>query len=118
MKYIKPSYGYGLNDVPINKPIYGFAYKINDDTEDRRLNRKPVLGVILANLGCQYGRNGIFYEYKNGSHEIKKSGSVHLNSRWYADTYDEAVEMYNELVQQRIDNLKRMIDSAEKDKIS
>lgn len=117
MKYIKPKYGYGLDDVPTNKPIYGFAYEINDDTEDRRLIRRPVLGVILENQSSRYARKRIFYEYQNGSHEVKKSNSVLLNSRWYADTYEEAVEMYNEFVQERIDNLKRMIDSAEKDKI-
>lgn len=38
-------------------------------------------------------------------------------SRYYTDTYEEAVEMYNELVQKRIDNLKLMIKEAENDKI-
>lgn len=35
----------------------------------------------------------------------------------YADTYEEAVEMYNELVQKRIENLERMIESAKLDMI-
>lgn len=35
----------------------------------------------------------------------------------YADTYEEAVEMYNDLVQRRIDNLQRMIESAKSDMI-
>lgn len=35
----------------------------------------------------------------------------------YADTYEEAVEMYNDLVQRRIYNLQRMIESAKSDMI-
>lgn len=44
----------------------------------------------------------------------RKSGIVDFNSRMYADTYEEAVEMFNELIQQRIDNLYRMAEEAKK----
>ena len=32
----------------------------------------------------------------------------------YADTYEEAVEMFNEWIQERIDNLYRMAEEAKK----
>ena len=45
------------------------------------------------------------------------SGRVRPYSRMYADTYEEAVEAYNELVQEQIDMLNRLIESHEADKM-
>lgn len=104
MKY----YGSDRHNAPVCKPIWGLAYDINDDTEHKRLICKPVLGEIV-------GHN--FYQYKKGTTEKRKSGRVSYWARIYADTYEEAVDMYNELVQKRIDNLLRMIDLAESDMI-
>lgn len=113
MKY----YNHDIEKLPLNKPIYGFAYSVNDDTRDKRLNCLPVLGEVGENnipkKWCEY----CFYQYKKGTKTIRKSGAVDYYSRYYADTYEEAVEMYNELVQKRIDNLKLMIEEAENDKI-
>lgn len=109
--------GYNINDLPLNKPIYGFAYDINDDTRNKRLNCMPTLGEISENNIKRKWSNYCFYPYKKGTKQRKKSDIVDFQSRHYADTYKEAVEMYNELVQKRIDNLKQMINKAENDKI-
>lgn len=101
-----------LNKLPFNTPIYGFAYDINDDTEYRNLSCLPILGEL-----SMAGSIPFFFPYKKGTTERRKSGSIGFRARMYADTYEEAVEMYNELVQQRIDKLKRLIESAEKEKI-
>ena len=69
---------------------------------------------------CFIKRNGSwqsFVPYKKGTREKRKSGIVGFQARMYADTYEEAVEMYNELVQKRIENLERMIESAKLDMI-
>lgn len=87
------------------------AYDINDDTERHDLRCEPVLGEIVDN-GLRY-----FVPYKKGTKVKRGSGSVRRDSRMYADTYEEAVEMYNDLVQRRIDNLRRMIESAKSDMI-
>lgn len=103
---------YGVYDrdkVPMGKPVWALAYDINDDTEHRNLICKPVLGEIV---------NRTFYPYKKGTTERRQSGSVTYWGRVYADTYEEAVEMYNEYVQDRIDNLYRMIESAKLDMIT
>lgn len=42
MKY----YDCSINKLPLNKPIYDFAYDINDDTRYKRLNCLPILGEI------------------------------------------------------------------------
>ena len=110
---------YDIKDIPINTPIYGFAYEVNDDTDIKRLACKPVLGEVIENEGisCRLWCKYVFIPYKVGTSEKRKSGYVNFDSRCYADTYEEAVEMYNELVQQRIDRLKSLIESAEDDKI-
>lgn len=110
-------YGYDINKLPLNKPVWGFAYDINDDTKHRRLSCFPVLGEISENDIKEKWSIYCFFPYKKGTKQKRKSGAVDFNSRYYADTYEEAVEMYNELVQQRIDNLNRMVKEAEKDKI-
>lgn len=110
-------HSYDIKDLPLNKPIYGFAYKINDDTRDKRLSCLPILGEIRENNIPKKWSTYCFYQYKKGTKAIRKSGAVDYNSRYYADTYSEAVEMYNELVQKRIDKLKKMIEEAENDKI-
>lgn len=112
--YVKP---YNIDNLPVNKSVYGFAYDINDDTEHKRLSCKPVLGEIISTEGikCKLWSRYVFIPYKNGTTEKRKSGYVDFQSRMYADTYKEAVEMYNELVKERIDNLYKLIDSAEED---
>lgn len=112
--YVEP---YNINNLPVNKAIYGFAYDVNDDTEHKRLSCKPVSGEIISTEGikCKLWSSYVFIPYKNGTTEKRKSGYVDFRSRMYADTYTEAVEMYNELVKERIDNLYKLIDSAEED---
>ena len=74
---------------------------------------KPILGE-LRETNHSYPDWAVFFPYKKNG-EICKSKSVNLNARYYADTYEEAVEMYNELVQQRIDRLHKAIHEAEGD---
>ena len=113
MKY----YDRNITKLPLNKPIYGFAYSINDDTRDKRLSCLPVLGEIGENNSFKKYCRYCFYPYKKGTKTKKKSGVVDFMSRYYTDTYEEAIEMYNELVQKRIDKLKKMIKEVENDKI-
>ena len=44
-----------------------------------------------------------------------KNTKVNADSRMYADTYEEAVEMYNEYVQFQIDKLNKLIESCKQD---
>lgn len=113
-KYVDPNngierfeYDYQKGEVPINKPIWGFAYTIKS---------KPVLGE-LRETNHSYPDWAVFFPYKKND-EICKSKGVNLNAKYYADTYEEAVEMYNELVQQRIDRLHKAIYEAEGDFIN
>lgn len=104
MKYV----GNDRYRAPHNVPIWGLAYDINNETEHRNFSCKPVQGEIV---------NHMFYPYKKGTTERRLSGKVNYWARMYADTYDEAVELYNELVQERIDTLYKLICSAQLDMI-
>lgn len=108
---------YSIDELPLNKPVWGFAYSINDDTEDKRLICLPVQGEIHKNDNCHKWSDYCFSPYKKGINTKRKSGVVDFNSRMYADTYEEAVEMFNELVQKRIDNLYQMAEKAKADMI-
>ena len=104
---------YQLKDLPVNTPIWGFAYSINDDTTCSRLKCLPVLGEIKPNE--RYENRSKFYPYKTNTTELNTSKSVYFQNRMYADTYEEAVEMYNELVKKRINKLTSELENAKND---
>ena len=97
---------YDSLNAPRNKSIWAVAYSINDDTEHHRLLCKPTNGEFDG-----YS----FIPYKVGTKTKRKSGRVSKYAREYADTYDEAVDLFNSLVQKRIDNLLKMVEDAKKD---
>lgn len=86
-------------DIPTNKDIWAFAYK----EDDRTLNYicRPTKGRIK--------KDKYFYEYKVNGKDLKKNG-VSLYARYFADTYDEAVEGFNTLIQNRINLLNEEIE--------
>ena len=109
-------YGSGSSKAPINTPLWAFAYDIDDNTNRASLKCAPVLGEIVPSKKTAY-YNTKFFPYKKNSKELKTSVSVLAGSRMYADTYDEAIEAYNKLIQKRIDHLNNMIAEAKKDMI-
>lgn len=80
--------------------VFAFAY-----LEDERATNffcKPVKGRIDGYMFFEYKKNG----------ELKKNG-VGIEARIYADTYEEAVEGFNVLVNARIEKLRKEISKAE-----
>ena len=96
------------NEVPMEKLVWAFAYKIDNETGYKHLSCEPEEGVCSKSY---------FTPYKKGSHALRKSGQVLKRSRYYADTYAEAVVGYNSLVQDRINRLHEMEDEAKGDMI-
>ena len=91
---------YDRNKIEDNKDFYAFAYL--EDERAVNLFCKPIRGRIV---------DSTFYEYKkNGS--LKKNG-VGIGARIYADTYEEAVEGFNILVNSRIKKLRGEISKVE-----
>ena len=96
--------------LPNGKSVWAVAYSIDNESMYPHLRKTPVRGIITVN-------GDFFVEYKKGTNIKKKSGIVNSSSRMYADTEKEAVEMYNALVQDRINLLYKIIEDAEDDKI-
>ena len=91
---------YDENKIEDNKDVYAFAYL--EDERARNFFCRPVKGRIVD---C------MFYEYKKNG-DLKKKG-VGCFARIYADTYEEAVEGFNTLVNTRIKKLKEEIGKVE-----
>lgn len=113
MKYYK------ADNAPINTPIWAVAYSVDNNNERHILRCLPLQGVILKydqlKYSCSY-RNR-FCPYKKDKQGYVMSKSVEYQNRCYADTYEEAVELYNELVNKRINDLNQAIIQAQNDKI-
>lgn len=90
-----------LRDSQKDKDIWAFAYK--EDERALNLLCKPVKGKI---------KDTIFYEYKHNSKILKKNGTK-IYSRYFADTYEEAVNGFNILISQRIESLREEISRLE-----
>jgi len=102
MKYL---YRRDIQKISPNTPIWACAYKESESNKSLILNCKPVRGEITEDEK--------FIEYKSNGRLSRKI--VYADSRKYADTYEECVELYNSLVQERIDGLLNIISYAKKD---
>lgn len=91
-----------VTEYPQDKDIWAFAYK--EDERALNLMCKPVKGRIK--------KDNYFYEYKANGKDLKKNG-VTIYARFFADTYEEAVEGFNKLVKTRIESLKDEISKLE-----
>ena len=90
-------YFHDSNKLPVGVPVYGFAYRVDDDNFDVLIKCKPTLGVIEE--CAKYSCNGKFIP------ENKNKRWCNHNILIYSDNYDEAVDAYNQMVEARIKRL-------------
>lgn len=102
--------GYYSASVPLNTPLWAFAYDVDNNVDRRVAISKPVRGEVIKE-----GEKRRFYSYYKNTNKLKTVGGVKVSSRNYAETKDEAVEGYNLLVQNRISSLHSEIMNAQKD---
>ena len=102
--------GYYSASVPLNTPLWAFAYDVDNNNDRRVFIAKPVKGEVV-----QEGEKKYFYPYLKSTQKLRESGKVYVCSRNYAETEQEAVEAYNLLVQNRISSLHSEIMNAQKD---
>ena len=81
----------------IEGDLWAFTYK--EDERALNLKCKPVKGKFV---------NDEFHEYKSNGEDLKKNG-VGFTNRCFADTYEEAVQGYNALINFRINKLENEI---------
>lgn len=96
-----------------NKPIWACAYELQNNKNKNGLIQKPVQGEIYKN-----GYRTYFAPYKKGSKSLAKSKEVLAEySRYYADTYEECVELYNSLINEKIMYFWQRMRECAKDRI-
>ena len=109
-------YFHDSEKLPVGVPVYGFAYRVDDETLDVITRCKPTLGVIEES--AKYSHNGKFIP------EDKTKCWCNHCLLTYATTYDEAVEAYKQMVEDRIrcldariGELKNMLSEAIADSV-
>lgn len=81
--------------------LWACAYLIDNQTLYPHLRQEPVEGMITPERKfAPFGVNG----------RLRSSGRVSYDSRQYADTCGEALELYNELVTKRRKALEQLTD--------
>lgn len=109
------------NNLGHKNVVWACAYDEDNNYDYSHLKQLPIQGMILDKhkVGMTKPKysSWIFVPLnKNG--EPIKSKVVDIYSRHYANTYEECVEVYNGLVQARIDRLNEIINECETHKIT
>lgn len=119
MKYRRLTYDHAYRMYEEGTILYACAYTIDNETLYPRLKQVPVQGVFVnARRGTdplfRYGQTLYFAELKADG-TPRATGRVEYTSRWYATTYEEGVELYNERVQSRKERILDLLCQTERD---
>lgn len=98
-------------DVKVGDKLWACEYGYNYNRTEKALIQPPVYGQIVK--GKYYTSFTILK--KDGM--PRTSGLVHVNSRHYADTKEECIELYNSLINERIKYLEKQIEELKLDLI-
>ena len=100
--------------------VWGCAYNEDNNYDYSHLKQLPIQGMVLdkykAGIDKPKYSSWVFAPI-NKKCEMIKSKVVDVYSRHYANTYEECVEVYNGLIQMRIDRLNEIIKECETHKI-
>lgn len=108
---------YRYNELQDGQKIWACAYSLDGTKEGKRLKCEPVYGIVKITYRSNNPiyRSGMFFRLK-GNGEPYANG-VNISSRRYADTKEEAIELYNKLIDQSIGILEELVDDMRKEKI-
>lgn len=107
-----------VKDIKNGEIVYGCAFNIDFDRNSWYGGQvvhnicKPVKGVVKKpEDNSSYGR---FYLLKRDG-SARQSGKVSTESRCFARTYEECVEIYNQLIRDKMEKLRKIADDLEKE---
>jgi len=107
-----------VKDIKNREVVYGCAFIIDFDRHSWYGGQvvhnicKPVKGIVNKRKEQDDYPNGQCYILKaDGS--PRKSGAVSTNSRHFARTYEECIEIYNQLIRDKIEKLRKIADDLE-----
>ena len=95
--------------------IWACAYAFNNDKDTMGLKQEPIYGIISRPKGSW---RAFFVPFKKNSSGLATSKKVLIDSRDYADSYDECLEVYNERIQQKIRWFNQRIEEIKNDLIT
>lgn len=107
-----------VKDIKNGEVVYGCAFNIDFDRYSWYGGQvvhnicKPIKGMVK-----KYENNsssGRFYLLKRDG-SARQSGTVSTDSRHFARTYEECVEIYNQLIRDKIAKLRKIADDLEKE---
>ena len=103
-------------DIKDGEKVYGCAFDVDFDRyyygRVTHTFCKPVLGMVKKPE--EDSNYGSFYLLKKDG-TIRQSGRVSSDARHFARTYEESVQIYNQLIQNKIEKLKSIADDLEKE---
>lgn len=109
MKYYNITIDQAKKFINEGKILWACAYVVNNETLHVSRHEKPVKGILKDYRKPsfhKFTRNGDYY-----------STGVYYSSRQYADTYEECVEIFNELVMNRANKLQMLADACKEELI-
>jgi hypothetical protein len=110
MKGVSMKYTY--ETAPRDVVLWACAYYTNNTEKGMALKKLPTQGKIINKNSTRW--YDLFHEV-NKKGEIK-STHVYANSRLYADTKEECIEIYNNLVDAQIEVLEGLIINCQNER--
>lgn len=109
-----------INNIKTGTKLWACAYEFDNNKISMGLISKPVYGMTRG-YGWDYEEmaeeesySSFFVPFRSRSEtEFAKSKAVRILSRVYADTYEECVELFNSLVNEKV---KWFLERAEETK--
>ncbi|WP_313069888.1 hypothetical protein [Lacrimispora sp.] len=105
-----------VKDIKNREIVYGCAFNIDFDRHSWYGGQvvhnicKPVKGMVKKpEDSSSYGR---FYLLKRDG-STRQSGLISTESRHFAQTNEECIEIYNQLIRDKIEKLRKIADELE-----
>ena len=113
-----------IENIKPGAKLWACAYKFDNNKITMGLISKPVYGMLRGyawdyeKITEEESYSSFFVPFKRNSEtEFAKSKAVQIDSRMYADTYEECVELFNSLVNEKVEWFLKRAEETKKDLI-
>lgn len=113
-----------IKNIKPGTKLWACAYKFDNNKITMGLISKPVYGMLRGyawdyeKITEEESYSSFFVPFKRNSEtEFAKSKAVQIDSRMYADTYEECVELFNSLVNEKVEWFLNRAEETKKDLI-
>lgn len=114
-----------IENINLGTKLWACACKFDNNKITMGLILKPVYGMA-SGYGWNYEKiteedsyESFFVPFKRNSEtEFAKSKAVQIDSRMYTDTYEECIELFNSLVNEKVEWFLKRAEETKEDLIS